>query len=172
MTNGSGSSVIVSESAADRGSARSASCGPFHQPEIQRLHERIDVCDAEIERLREAAVIARTTEANLHEEITRLRGLLRDMLASETLPTSGICASARRWESEMKPKVSIDKVDNGYVLTSQRTFGVVTYVYEDIQDLLQAVLFELEGRSPNFGGDSFGLVMVQLEKPQGGGALR
>lgn len=72
----------------------------------------------------------------------------------------------------MKPKVSIDKVDNGYVLTSQRTYGVVTYVYEDIQDLLQAVLFELEGRSPNFGGDSFGLVMVQLEKPQGGGALR
>ena len=38
----------------------------------------------EIERLRDAAVIARTTEANLHDEIELLRGLLREVAEEMT----------------------------------------------------------------------------------------
>ena len=51
--------------------------------------------EAEIERLREAAVIARTTEANLHEEITRLRELLAAIFEADATFQGGAVLGAR-----------------------------------------------------------------------------
>ena len=55
----------------------------WNPPEVEAKTRLLDAAE-EIKRLRDAAVIARTTEANLHSEIERLRGLLREVAEEMT----------------------------------------------------------------------------------------
>lgn len=60
----------------------------------------------------------------------------------------------------MKDSLNIEKVSNGYIL---RTAGLSSEVkvYLNIDDLLQSILFLLEGQSTHFGGKYYGKVIIE-----------
>ena len=55
----------------------------------------------------------------------------------------------------------IEKVANGYTVTDR--YGL-THVFHNIEEVFRHLLLHFEGRCENFGGQSYGKVIVEKDR--------